>query len=436
MNMPVVEVAIGLALVYLMMAILCSGALEVISGFFDLRGEMLWKGVESMLGGRGAGDGAISRIAGLARAMRSNFVSGAPSPQAPQAGGQVLQLSRALVAHPVVDSLRNGKRAPSYMPAQAFAAALVDTLGQSYREGHRLYADFSATVRAIPDGPLRRNLELILQETGGDAAQVKLAIEKWYDQVMQRVSGWYKRQAQWLLLALAVLASVSLNVDSIELAKRMWRDPMLRAVAVKSAENAVAAKSPESAVAAKKRMEVAKQEIDALGAGGMPIGWPAPWMEESVKGQDFWAGVLSSIVGWLITALAVSLGAPYWYELLMKLLPLARSSGGKPSQTEPQAPKPAQAGAPADQPPVQPVGSAPASPPAAASQDAVNAYEATLMRDDVVEMQEVLGVPVTGYLDQATRVAIREAQKKAGLTPSGELNAQFVGELLRAKRAR
>ncbi|MDA8109983.1 MAG: peptidoglycan-binding domain-containing protein [Betaproteobacteria bacterium] len=434
MNMPIVEVAIGLMVVYLLLAILCSSAVEMIAGFLGLRGEMLWKGVESMLGGRGAG-GPVARVAGIARALLGNFVSGAASPAAPQAEAQVYALSSALIEHPLIDSMRNAKRAPSYLSADRFAVALLDTLSRTYRGERRLYADFGQTVSALPDGPLKANLEIVLKETGGDASLARQRIEAWYDETMQRVSGWYKRQTQWLLLAFGLFAAVSLNVDSIDLAMRIWREPMLRAVAVRSAE-AYAAKSDHDSSSVDERARGARTELEALGAAGMPIGWPTPWLSGTAWDADRACALLRSVLGWIITALAVSLGAPYWYDLLLKLLPLAaRSSGPRPNPTEPAAAPSVAAAPPA---PTAPPSEAPA-PDYMPFRNALNAYETELSEADVREIQTELGLSgaqVTGNLDQTTREAIENTQKARGLNASGELNSAFVGDLLRSRRTR
>jgi hypothetical protein len=447
MNMPVVEVALGLAMVYLLMAILCSSLMEMVSGFLDLRGEMLWKGIESMLGGRGAG-GFVDRVKGIANAARNNVVSGAPSTAAPEAAPQVRSLSSALLAHPVVDAVRSGERTPAYLTSGQFATALLDTLSNTYQTGLRIQSDITSTVRAMPEGPLKTNLELILKDAGGDAALAKERIQKWYDETMARVSGWYKRQTQWLLLVLGLVAAAALNVDTIELSRRMWTDPALRAVAQKSAE-AFAAKGEHALNGgdASKRAENAKKELDALGVASMPIGWPAKWQKAEYAGWDKVLAVLCGLLGWVLTALAISLGAPYWYDLLLKLLPMARSSGARPTSDTPGAGTP-----PLQSVGAQPSGTPPASRPAAPAptptaatrpampfQNALNAYEQSLLEGDVREIQEELGLTgaaITGNLDQATRDAIVAAQKARGMAENGELNSLMVGELLRRRRTR
>ena len=64
-------------------------------------------------------------------------------------------------------------------------------------------------------------------------------------------------------------------------------------------------------------------------------------------------------------------------------------------------------------------------------------YEASLTDDDVREIQHELGLEdgdVTGKLDQKTRAAVAQNQSDRSLTSSGELNSDYVGDLLRKRR--
>jgi hypothetical protein len=329
--------------------------------------------------------------------------------------------------------MRSNRRAPSYLPAQRFVAALIDTLGTSYGSA-RAQGDFVRTASALPSCPLRDNLQLIVAEAGGDLARVRQGIERWYDDVMQRVSGWYKRQTQWMLLAIAFVLAVAMNVDSIELGKRLWTDPVMREVAVRSAriyvEQAAAGKPDERKPDAEARAKAVTAELDALRAREMPIGWPLSPEKRAKQDWGDWALALSSsFAGWLLTALAVSLGAPYWYDVLLRLLPMSRAAGARP---EPSTGKAAAPGA------ASPSAATATAEPRAPFQYALNEYEATsLTTDDVREVQKALGLSgagINGLLDQATREAIKAKQRTLGLSQTGELNAGLVRELLGRRR--
>jgi hypothetical protein len=71
-----------------------------------------------------------------------------------------------------------------------------------------------------------------------------------------------------------------------------------------------------------------KDVVEAISTASLPIGW------SELPRRDQW---LTMILGWLITAFAVSLGAPFWFDLLNKFINVRAS--GKAPEEEPKAPK-------------------------------------------------------------------------------------------------
>src|SRR5262249_49358560 len=71
--------------------------------------------------------------------------------------------------------------------------------------------------------------------------------------------------------------------------------------------------SAEDFAAARKKVD---QSLSAVWELGMPIGW-----NDSSK-LYFQKHPQISVLGLLITALAVSLGAPFWFDLLNKTVPI------------------------------------------------------------------------------------------------------------------
>jgi hypothetical protein len=117
----------------------------------------------------------------------------------------------------------------------------------------------------------------------------------------------YKRQVQWVTLGLAVLGVVLLGVDSISIAKSLSQEQGIRAAVTGAAQHASST--------------ALKEAVNTLSAFALPIGW-------SVQPQSAGAWAMKA-VGLAITVLAVSLGAPFWFDLLNKLANL-RASGPKP----------------------------------------------------------------------------------------------------------
>ena len=126
---------------------------------------------------------------------------------------------------------------------------------------------------------------------------------------MSRVTGWYKRRAKLIIFAIAGIVTLATNASSIYIAEELWRNDALRTQIAVQAQ--VAAQAGEV-------LELEAGNLESLEA--FPIGW-------SVLPN----GVLSwfkTVLGWLITIAAVSLGAPFWFDLLGKVANL-RGSGGQ-----------------------------------------------------------------------------------------------------------
>ena len=154
------------------------------------------------------------------------------------------------------------------------------------------------------------------------------AVADWYDEAMDRVAGWYKRRVKWILLIIAGVVTVAVNADSLRIAEQLWYDDGLRAAVVEAAEphieEALEGRQDLSGggdeVSGQEGPSAVRKELEKLqkGLGTFPIGYP----------EDFklCCITLSMIVGWLLTIGAISLGAPFWFDLLGKVSHL-RGSG-------------------------------------------------------------------------------------------------------------
>jgi hypothetical protein len=131
------------------------------------------------------------------------------------------------------------------------------------------------------------------------------------------------------------------------------------------------------------------------------------------------------VLGWVITALAISLGAPFWFDLLQKLLRL-RSSGQRPDAQ-------GREGAVA----VKENGSVPAGEPHSAFHGAGprTIFERTSLSDsDIRDLQRALGLPehqVTKVLDTPTRTRVRDMQLRLGMPPTGHVDLAFLTAMRR-----
>ena len=147
-------------------------------------------------------------------------------------------------------------------------------------------------------------------------------LSSWYNNVMERVTGWYKRWVNVVVFVIAFLLAAALNINSIVVADALWDDPLLRS----GVEAAVAAQiadtqNREGSVDA----EAIVAELEQLEELGFPVGWTTDADDPRLFGP--W-----TILGWLITAAAATLGAPFWFDRLKKVANL-RGSGTVPATT-------------------------------------------------------------------------------------------------------
>src|SRR6202041_1146930 len=92
-------------------------------------------------------------------------------------------------------------------------------------------------LNTIPDDRLRRQLLTIFRSAEGDLARFDTGVRTWFDDQMDRVSGWYQRANQWKLIIVACLIAVAFNVDSIAIYERLAANPALAAAGAQGAES-------------------------------------------------------------------------------------------------------------------------------------------------------------------------------------------------------
>jgi hypothetical protein len=152
---------------------------------------------------------------------------------------------------------------------------------------------------------------------------------------MERVTGWYKRKIQLINLVVAVTITLGLNVDTLLIANTLYRTPTVRQAIVAAAEKSVMAPTPDTteedagattAITATQTLSPTLSPIAQIDqyAGELqsltlPIGWPTP-----VKLTPQQKAMRP--LGWVITVCAVCTGAPFWFDVMSKLINL-RSSG-------------------------------------------------------------------------------------------------------------
>lgn len=365
MTLPLVlDVAIGLAFVYLAMSALCSGINEVLAERLGRRGRFLREGLLNLAGDRWTYLKIIYHpiVAALYR-----DVPGKPRPPSYLPPGA---FATAALDAILLKAARLAARSEPAAPAPGAPAVGPPTAPKTYASVREALVacdragDFlAAALLPIVDGA-NGNLDLATRQIGA-----------WYEASMERVSGWYKRYARVLLFFIGLAVAVVANVDSIQIGTALARSSALRDAIAPLARQAVETgkidgacvvpKAPDGSGRASAPAGPAERSAECSDSGsatdrvngivaalakleplGLPVGFTclspldttsASGLGKAVAGclhgigTGGAAAVLSRLAGWLLTALAVSLGAPFWFDLLNRLVDL-RGAGKKPPE--------------------------------------------------------------------------------------------------------
>lgn len=356
------DIAIGLVFVYLILSLLSSAVAEAIEHFYRYRAYYLRQGIEKLLM---AGD------AKLANAFYSHpLIKSLYSASRWEGTGILAKISRA--------------GGPTYIPTRQFVLTFLDMIVRPNTAptaagagppaaNPTSVADVLAAVQknaAFP-APVRQALAALIGDAGDDIERLKTNVAEWFDGSMDRVSDWYKRRAQFVLFFIGVGLAIIVNADTLTITQTLSNDAAVRAAIVAAAETYArenprpdpAAQPPASAggnggqatggaaTAAPTDLERDVSAVVGQLAGlGLPVGWRHRTSDDDAvlaaltaserreyliaqrvwprwTGRTFaewradWSDQLwTHLLGWLLTAFAVSLGAPFWFDLLNKIM--------------------------------------------------------------------------------------------------------------------
>jgi len=218
------------------------------------------------------------------------------------------ELANKVWNHSLVQGLvGKNRKVPSYIPPNTLALALFDAIAPAGGESSGLDKVHSK-VMEMPDNSARQALLALIEKANGDIDKAVFQATDWFDSAMDRVSNLYKSRMQTLSIVVALAVSVIFNADSFAIANGLWQEPTLRAAVAGAATRT--AQSNQSVSAAQTNEQV-QGVIASVSQLGLPIGWTAL---PSTLGA--W---VQKILGLALTTLAVSLGAPFWYDILKHL---------------------------------------------------------------------------------------------------------------------
>lgn len=309
-SFPLLDLAIGISFVYLILSLICTSANEALAGIFKTRAKFLDAGIQSLL--------------------------------------DDTELKKKIYNHQLIRGLvRNHQKiCPSYIPARNFALALMDIL-----TGEKATNDpvaLNAGIASYPNPGLQKALKTVLADDSPSLKNNQQKLEAWFDDGMDRVSGWYKRHSQVRIFILAVLVTIVANADSLKIVKTLWVNPSLRTAFVDAASERIKKGRPDETLpmveypdpdnpTVTKPVNLPERDVASdleKDLVSQVTGWQEDFAEYTSRGLRDWLGWLlyHRLFGWLITILAISLGAPFWFDTLSRLTNI-RNAGKPPEKT-------------------------------------------------------------------------------------------------------
>ncbi len=177
-------------------------------------------------------------------------------------------------------------------------------------------------INALPPIPqaLGDNLEHLadnaldkVDDLAQEANQFEQEISTWFDQSMERAHGVYIRNSRLVAILIAMVVAVVVNADSFYMIDRFAKEKTIAASVIE-----VMDQLPQDVLEQTDQIDHLSSQLS------LPLGWQAPVLEHQanlrvvpLKFLPFW---IERIPGWIITGIAVSMGASFWYDLLKKLV--------------------------------------------------------------------------------------------------------------------
>lgn len=294
----IIDTFLGLVLTYSLLSLCCMTINEWFAACFQLRAETLKKGLSSMIDDPSLVTKIYNHpiVFGLWQSSEKKKIV--------SQGDMPLEQVAATVSHDLQQYCRTEMlRPPSYIPPKQLVASIIDLIRSVKSDNGDTTEDLREGIQKLGNGPFKYALLSMLDDANGNVDQFRDKLECWFDDGMDRISGWYRRHMQWVAFGVGFAVTIACNADTFQIINGFYRDAALRGTTI----NVVAAYSTSAG-----SLDVSNVVF--------PMGWTTPLP------TNCWGWTIKAL-GWLMTSVALSLGASFWFDVLNKVV---RLTGKKP----------------------------------------------------------------------------------------------------------
>ncbi len=315
------DVAIGLLLAVIVTSLVASAVAEAIARITQKRSKDLWNTISWLVDSPALGNDPRPKPSGDNRPRRTTEALECVPPAATDS------VTTALYHSPFVVDLRGTTRGAATLVnnlrSSDFARGLLWIGAQAASGRDRLLADLTTRLGSSPAAQV---LEELIAETDASIERVGAGLATWFDTQMERLSRGYRRWSRWIALAVGIVIAVGANVDLVFIARTLNRNDALRAATVAEAntlvQNCQGKTGADLTKCVSDQAHVAQANQNAI---QLPIGWTDP-----ANRRFGWPDIAWKLLGWALVAVATMQGAPFWFDVLRRLMGL-RSGAATPA---------------------------------------------------------------------------------------------------------
>ena len=370
LNLAILDIIIALSFTYFILSMMVSSINEAVSNARNYRGNMLRNTLLNLFYEKGSGSTKNTKKVKATKTTKGEVKT---EPETENAWKDCLD---EIMDSPLIDSVRKkANQFPSYIPPENFTLAVMEFLKEQVKDKDGKYDESNLLQdlkhklegNKIPliKGKFKTKLLTLIDKSQNDLDRFKTELESFYNKSIEQLGSWYKRKIKMILFGYGALLAIVFNVDTFHLGKVLWQKPSEATTFVAQIENYKAKKKDTTMTAADSTLQqIANETVKDIQKNygtlkPLPIGWnnkeTAPFVrvlgiknkaEKAAKkfqttAKAAWFDILTKLLGWFVTAAAVSLGAPFWYDVFNKMLNIRKSIAPLPPPPASNTPVPA-----------------------------------------------------------------------------------------------